>query len=199
MLGAILNVKAVATTAWRNISDTEALAAELQRYEGRLERSLPALFPTLRNGESSWTKSVIHSNGCQDLWRAVLLTVPRTKSCSSWLSQDLSNSFWADWVYNTWVTPSSPLLFFSYLTVGNSSHPLVYWDSLYLRECCWSLKWDSPGLNNAFLRPVRLYLEYMRVSLIWNMNGHWLNRIFICIWSVCFASFAMSLCAMVMF
>ena len=36
-----------------------------------IERSLPALFPILGNGESSWKKSIVSSNGCQALQRAV--------------------------------------------------------------------------------------------------------------------------------
>lgn len=38
LLRVILHVKAEADTAWRNISDPEALAAESQRYEDRVER-----------------------------------------------------------------------------------------------------------------------------------------------------------------
>lgn len=78
-------------------------------------------------------------------------------------------------------------LFCSCLAVGNSSHLLVCWETSHLRECSWSLRWVSSGLSNAFLRLVGLNLGYARVSLIWNVSGCRLNRMFICIWSVCWA------------
>lgn len=148
--------------------------------------------------ESLWTKSTISTNGCQDF----VLSVQHCQEQSlGHLGCPKSYSAAFEMIeFILLELISSLIIFFSPLTVGNSSQFLVCWETFISGDAS-APSHETPLVSPQYciFRPVRLKLEYMRVSLIWIVNRHWWNRISICVWSLYFASLGMSLYGMVMF